>query len=263
MSHQLPFGFIAGNTVAMATQSRLPAFLLTRPVAQSQRFADALRERFGPGLSITISPLIKPEFLAPDIPAGPFEAAIFTSETGVAGYARQPAAFSLTSKRAYCVGERTADAAKSAGLEPVSADGDANALIALIKSHSPKGPLIHLCGQDTRGDVAEHLSRSGIHTSVCVVYHQAEQPLSGAAIALLQGEYPVVVPLFSPRTAALFSAQASALLPIAPLVCAALSDAVAQPVQVLPNVRLCRAAKPTAAALIEALAGWFAASSMP
>ena len=60
----------------MVRQSQA-SFLLTRPLAQSQRFAHGL---IG---DVVISPLMAPEFLRPKIAQKPYAAMIFTSETGV------------------------------------------------------------------------------------------------------------------------------------------------------------------------------------
>lgn len=247
----------------MATQSRLPAFLLTRPVAQSERFAASLRERFGGGLSITISPLISPAFLTPPFPVGPETALIFTSETGVEGLTRHPIRPDTLPRLAFCVGNRTAKAAAAAGFLPVSADGDAAALIALIQNDKVKGPLLHVCGAQTRGDIAQVLTDQGYQTDVLVVYDQISQPLTAQAQALLAGERPVVVPLFSPRTAALFLDRLSVQPPKARLICATLSDAVAEALMQDHRLILCKAAKPNAEAMIDAIADFFAAPQMP
>jgi len=243
----------------MAIQSRLPAFLLTRPTAQSHRFAEQLRQRFGEDISVTISPLLAPCFLEPPFPVGPIDALIFTSETGVAAYQAHSSRPHYYPKRAYCVGDRTAKAAVLAGLEPVSADGDASALVDLIRQDAPTR-LLHVCGAHSRGDVAETLTKAGIATGVCVLYEQAEQPLTHAAIALLQGNDPVLVPLFSPRTAALFCKQVSTLCLQAPLTCAALSRAVGAELGGLKGAKLCYADKPTALSLLEAIAVFYRAA---
>lgn len=243
----------------MVAQSRLPAFLLTRPAAQSHRFAASLRQRFGPEVAITISPLLAPCFLAPPFPTGSYDALIFTSETGVAAYLAHDARPGTLPKRAYCVGNRTAKAAEMAGLEPVSADGDANALITLIRQHAPLA-LLHICGAQTRGDVAQTLSKAGIKTDTCVLYQQTAQPLSKAALTLLQMQRPVLVPLFSPRSAALFCQQIYALDHIAPLTCIVLSKAVGDAVMDLRGAKLCYADRPTAESLLKAIAAVYAAS---
>jgi uroporphyrinogen-III synthase len=244
----------------MATQSRLPAFLLTRPAAQSQRFAAQLRQRFDPDIACIISPLLAPQFLEPAFPQDQVGALVFTSETGVAGFVahrNRPVTLPI---RAFCVGDRTATAAAQAGLEPVSADGDAAALIELIHQRQPTGLLLHICGAQTRGDVAQQLTDAGLTTTACVLYEQVAQALSPEALSLLQGTGAVAAPLFSPRSAALFCQQAVALSGLAPLTCFALSKAVAAELARLDGATLVCAEKPTAAALIAAIAECYAAA---
>lgn len=241
----------------MATQSRLPAFLLTRPAAQSHRFAAQLHQRFGTDIAVTISPLLAPAFLAPPFPHGPFATLIFTSETGVAAFLAHPARPADLPNRAYCVGDRTANAAKAAGLEPVSADGDAANLISLIQQSGQRGRLLHICGQHTRGDIAQTLTDAGTPTQSCALYDQIAQDLTETAVALLKGERPVLVPLFSPRSAALFCEQVLVLSLLSPPTCAVLSKAVGDSLSSLQNANLCYADKPTAASLIDAIAEFY------
>lgn len=230
----------------MTPQSRALPTVLTRPSAQGDRFAAALSNRFGPRLAITASPLIAPHFLPTEIAPIPYAALILTSETG---------AFSATRHknlptRAYCVGDRTAATARSLGLVALSADGDASALISLIRNSGERGPLLHLRGQDARGDIAATLTAAGIPTDQAVTYDQRPQPLSPAARTLLNGTGPVLIPLFSPRTAALLAAQGPFN---APLWVAALSPAVAQGAAPLDPARQVTADAPNADALLTAI----------
>jgi uroporphyrinogen-III synthase len=220
-------------------------------LAQSQRFAAQLRHRFGADISITISPLIAPIYLAPRFPPGPWAALIFTSETGVAAYLDHPNRPQILPKTAFCVGNRTAKMAEVAGLVPISANGDAAALISLIQ-HDARAPLLHLCGKQTCGDVAVKLTDAGHPTTALPLYDQREQPLTDAAIALLRGDGAVFVPLFSPRTAAIFCKQLGAAAPTAPITVVALSDAVAAALSGAAPHRT--ANSPTADAMIAALA---------
>jgi uroporphyrinogen-III synthase len=242
----------------MATQSRLPAFLLTRPAAQSHRFAAQLRQRFGSNIAVSISPLLAPTFLATPFPQGPFAALIFTSETGVAAYSAHSNRAAGLTKRAYCVGARTAKAAITAGLEPISADGDAASLIALIGQQGQCGPLLHICGKHTRGEIAQILTDAGTATQSCVLYDQIAQELTKPAVELLRGERAVMVPLFSPRSAALFCAQVSELPLLSPPAYAVLSKAVGDSLPGVQSANLCYAEKPTAASLIDAIADFYA-----
>jgi uroporphyrinogen-III synthase len=245
---------LRGNTLFMAAQcfDPAPVVLLTRPAEQSARFAQDLRHRFG-AVQIVTSPLMAPVFVDPTLPEGPFAAVILSSETGA------QAAASLKARlpdHAFCVGDRTAAAARLAGFAATSAQGDAAALLALILS-DPPGPLLHLRGQDTRGDLARRLSASGVPTVEAVVYAQTPQPLTAAAVTLLTGAAPVLAPLFSPRSAAILGAECVRIAATAPIHVVALSPAVAEAARFsIQSVQV--ADQPNAKSLIQAMAAHFA-----
>ncbi len=221
--------------------------LLTRPMAQSQAFAASLAARFGQAVRPVISPLMVPVFLTPKLPDGPFAGVIFTSATGV----EVSMAFDLP-KRAFCVGAQTAARARAAGFQAVSANGDAAALVAAILADPPHGRLLHLRGEDARGDIAETLTSAGTETVSAVVYRQDPQPLTDEALTILALDGAVIVPLFSPRSALLFRA---ALPPDrkASLWMAGISGAVAETVDGVAQ-RLEIARKPDADAMLDAVA---------
>jgi len=234
--------------------------LLTRPAAASARFATAVRGRFGARVRVVISALMAPQFLHPVLPVGPFDALILTSETGAEAARRISAEGGVLPRQAFCVGDRTAEAALAAGFVPVSAGGDALALQALIGRAGVTGRLLHLRGADSRGDVAESLTAAGAEALSAVVYAQQPQPLSPEAALVLGGAGPVILPLFSPRSAVLF---ARATRPAALLWVAALSPAVADAATALVPARLIVAEQPDAAHLLETLAGWIVAGGNP
>jgi uroporphyrinogen-III synthase len=252
---RLPEACLAGNTCDMAGQSHPFRILLTRPTAQSQRFARDLRRAVPFALRITISPVLMPVLLPDAVPPGPVAALIFTSETGVLAYAAQSARIASL---AYCVGDRTARAARALGLRAVSADGDAETLIALVKSQAPNGRLLHLRGQDARGDVAPRLTVAGVHTDAAIVYDQQPCPLTPAALRLLRGRAPVILPLFSPRSARLFAASVE---PVAPLRIVAMSRAVADAIAPALGADVAIAARPTSEAMIAAVKDWLTGPS--
>lgn len=237
----------------MAPQSRAPrpAFLLTRPEAQGARFAASLRAGLG-DLRIVTAPLMMPEFLSPAIDQTP-AALIFTSETGVEGWRRLSAPALAGVGRAWCVGNRTARAAEAAGLFARSAEGDAESLIAAILAAGDAGPLLHLRGAESRGEVAPRLAAAGIPAAEATVYDQHPRPLSPEAVALLQEGAPVVAPLFSPRTARLLAAEVARVAPGARLWIAALSPAVAGAAETLGAERMRTAARPDAESLLESI----------
>jgi len=226
-----------------------PAILLTRPQPQSERFAEAVRARLGPGIRIAISPLMGPVFHALTPPED-LAAVILTSETGVEAARRIVAEGQTLPRMAYCVGDHTAAQARAAGFEAISASGDAAALLALITAARPPGRLLHLRGRDSRGAVTDQLNNVGINVLESIAYSQMPLAPTPEATALLAGTDPVLVALFSARSAALF-----AELPgrVAPLWIAALSPAVMVPE--LSPLRLAVARHPDAAAMLDAVAG--------
>ncbi|MDO8882806.1 MAG: uroporphyrinogen-III synthase [Pseudotabrizicola sp.] len=189
----------------MAPQSRALPVLITRPEPQASRFAHALQNRYGDQAVPILSPLLSPVFLKPKIPDAPFGAVILTSETG----ARAAAGFPALPRRAYCVGDRTAEVARTAGFEAYSASGDADQLFRLLQGQADHAPFLHLRGREARGDLAARLTAANLPTKDAVVYAQEPVALSPEAIAILSavdasGAGPVIVPLFSPRTAEVF-----------------------------------------------------------
>lgn len=240
----------------MAKQSR-PKVILTRPADQGARFAKALQQRLGP-VEVLQSPLLRPEFLVPTLPDRLWSALIFTSGTAVAACAALPASFrQRLPRRAFCVGHRTAEQAKIAGFETISADGDARALIQCILAEAPQPPLLHLHGVETRGDVAARLTGAGIETLGAVIYDQVACPLSSEVRSALQDEAPLIFPVFSPRTAELLAAELADAR--APLHGVAMSQATAAPLARLPLASLAIAARPDADAMLEAVDRVFAA----
>lgn len=236
-------GFSAGNTQSMAPQSRALPVLITRPEPQAQRFAHDLTARFGQKLLPIITPLLRPVLLNPAFPSGPFGALILTSETG-ARAAGQLKAHGLP-ETAFCVGDRTAEVAAAEGFRPVSADGDAQDLLRLLSAHPSQAPFLHLRGRQSRGDVTKALLAQAIPAAEAVVYAQEPAPLTPEAVALLSAPGLVVVPLFSPRTAALFREALEKMEVCADLSLFAMSVAVAEEVKGIKATSLNIALHPT------------------
>jgi uroporphyrinogen-III synthase len=233
--------------------------LLTRPIAEARSFAIALTDRFGTRIHPVLAPLMAVEHLAPSLPPGPFAGVIFTSAAGVD--AALHAGFDLP-KDAWCVGRKTADRAAAAGFRARSADGDADALVAAILADPLQGRLLHLRGEEARGEVAERLISAGIETASLTIYRQRAQPLPAAGAAVLAREGPVILPLFSPRSAVLFRA---ALPPEAraTLWLVAMSAAVADEARAITHHALVTAPHPTAEAMLTACGQALDAATLP
>jgi uroporphyrinogen-III synthase len=226
--------------------------LLTRPRAQSDRFAAMCRPRL-PQVGIVISPIleIEPIGTPPDLRG--YRGLILTSENALTALS-QPVPADLV---AYCVGDRTAEAARQAGLTAHSVGGSAEDLYAALAG--AEGPLLHLHGVHARGELASRLTEAGTPTEEAVVYDQLPRPLSGPAKALLSGTSPVLLPLFSPRSARLLSDAAKNA--VAPLFLAAMSEAVAA-AWAGPAPALVRSAeRPAAPAMLDLLSDLSTAAS--
>lgn len=224
-----------------------PLVILTRPRAASERFAEALRAEVGP-VRVAILPLLEIAPLIDRLDLDGVAALIFTSAAGVEVFA------GLTPDRdlpAWCVGDRTAEAARQIGLKATSAGGDAGALVTLMAQAMPAGRLLHLHGAHTRGDVAERLSRKGLRAEARAIYDQVTVTPGDAFAAALAHDGPVIVPLFSPRSARVYAevagSDATAVQPVAlsPAVRAALPGPLA--------ARTVVAAAPDAPAMIRAV----------
>jgi uroporphyrinogen-III synthase len=246
----------------MARQSELLSgtpVLLTRPRAESEGFAAALTARFGDRLRPVVSPLIAPRYLTPEIPAGNHLAVVFTSAHGVEGARRLGIELP---RLAWCVGRKTAAAATAAGFLAKSADGTADDLVRMIRSEPPDGRILYLRGIDTSGNILEKLNELCIYGDVAIVYEQQAQPLSPEAIDLLRSARPVLVPLFSPRTAQLFQ-KALPKDHRAALYFVTISSSVAEALPGVAHAGLIVARHPDAPGMLEAVETLLADMSPP
>ncbi|MEM1078056.1 MAG: uroporphyrinogen-III synthase [Pseudomonadota bacterium] len=179
----------------MVRQPPLPV-LLTRPRAQAEAFAATLPAPLAP----VVTPLLRIEQRDGIRPATRDVTLIFTSANGVASY---PVSSDPPQQTALCVGARTAELARAAGFDALSAEGTAEDLLALALQMP--GPFQHIRGAHARGEIAQRLRAAGKDAQDCIAYDQVPCPLSEAARTALAG--PCLVPLFSPRTASLFAAE--------------------------------------------------------
>lgn len=195
--------------------------LLTRPEADARRLAARLAALGAD--RVESSPLLRIEPVGA-VPAD-VSALLLTSANAVAAVGALPRGVPT-----WVVGPRTAEMAARAGADVRGVAPEAAALIAMVPADAP--PLVHLRGSVTRGDVAGGLRARGLSVSEVVVYRQVPQPLSAAATALLAAG-PCLVPVYSPRSAALLG-QACPPEGRGNLRLLALSDAVAKACPVLP-----------------------------
>lgn len=228
----------------------MPAILLTRPNPSAARFAENLNTRLG-AVEIVQSPLLKIIWQAVELPNG---MPIFTSRNGVEGFQRSGG---VAQGPCWCVGGATAEQARKAGFDAQSADGDAAGLIEAILGAGEQGPMCHVRGVHTRGDLALTLRKNGLRVEEAVVYEQVIEDLTDEALTLLDGDKPVVLPLFSPRTAAQFAKVHHGG---APLLIAAMSGAVLDALDGLRFDGIAVADRPDAQAMADATERLFAAA---
>ena len=199
--------------------------LLTRPAAAGTAFVSSLTPGLRARARIVLSPLIDIIPLVQSVDTGEARGLVFSSAQGVRIFAGVNPSRVLP---CYCVGTATTKAAIEAGFSAECAGHTADDLVANLTGRGPDAPLLHLAGLHVRGEVAERLTAAGITTRRMAIYDQPERLLTEQARSALDGDLPVLLTLFSPRTAQLFADQYRGS---APLHVVALSEAVAAPVR--------------------------------
>lgn len=201
-----------------------------RPSADAERTARALRTH---GHEPLVAPLFRTVRLESSAPDGPFAAIVLTSGNAVPFLAEGPAEW--RGLPVFAVGARTAASAREVGFGDVrSADGDRNALIALIRGAlQVPARLLLIAARDRQEDVSERLAEAGFEVATWIAYaaEAADELPQEAAEALRRGEADAALH-YSARGARTFLALAgkAGLLPEAlELTHVALSVDVAAP----------------------------------
>lgn len=226
-----------------------PLLLLTRPRDQAARFQADFAARFGDGFQVITAPVMEIVLCDAPIPLEGVGGLIFTSENGVAGLSR---ATDKRDLRAYCVGDRTADAARKAGFTARSARGTAIELVEEIAADPPGGRLLHLRGEHARGDVCGTLRSRGLEADERVVYAQRALPFAPEVLDAVADAPITLLPLFSPRSAQLVAERLTDCARRLALV--TMSEAVTEAWTGPTPVDLVQAQRPDAAAMLDALA---------
>ena len=217
--------------------------LLTRPLPAARRFLAACEAARSAAIPAILSPalqIIPVQVTLTERPA----ALLLTSENGAA----RAGDLGLAGLPAWCVGPQTAAAAAAQGLRTIEVGPDVQGLLKGLLRARPPGLLLHLRGEHARGELAEHLRAAGLRAEEAVAYRKEPRSPSPEARAALDGPGPMVLPLFSPRSAALVAAWPSR----AALRVVAMSEAVARAAAPLRPERLLLARAPTGPAMVEA-----------
>ena len=220
-----------------------PVLLMTRPQAASERFLDELARDGITGFRSIISPLFDIHAMdgLPDLSG--VKGLIFTSAHGVESFRQMGGPPDLP---CYTVGPATAEAARTHGMTVYSSRGSADDLQNFIFSKQPDAPLMHLHGVHVSGDLAQALTGKGVPTRAAAIYDQHQNPLNKTAIDALNSSFPVVIPLFSPRSGRLLTCT---LGEGKSLLIAAMSEMVAKSVPGIHIRGMCIAQTPDSASL--------------
>ena len=191
------------NILVVPAQSygrRLPNILLTRPQAQARHFADELIAQGVQPNQIIIDPIMKiaPVEASCDISA--CKGLIITSANALSYL---PVALRGSRLPCYCVGESTSQAARALGLDAYHLADTARALCDALPTACQEGPLLHLRGAHTTLDMAEHFPSNPLPVENLVVYKQIALPLQAKTHENLRRSSPVILPIFSARSAKL------------------------------------------------------------
>jgi uroporphyrinogen-III synthase len=161
--------------------------LLTRPKADAERTATALRAR---GHDVVIAPLLDIELLSdPDLGAGPWRAILVTSANAVRAIAQHRRRDELRGVAVFTVGQHTAQAMRNAGFTDVaSADGNVTDLAKLVAGRvKSQERLLYLAGEERSGDLGGLLRAQDFAVHTALIYRAvAARTLPGYAAAAVQ-----------------------------------------------------------------------------
>ncbi len=183
-------------------------WLVTRPRADAEILAAKLADM---GHDAVVSPVIAvvPQPFSP-IKWSRYHAVIFTSANAVAHGGKFPA--SARSLPVFAVGDKTAAAARAAGFLSVSsAGGDVGDLIRHLTGRPGVSACryIHVCGQDTKGDLGGPLKAAGAGFAAVAVYQvQPVAALTEEASRELHAATLDGAIFLSPKTARIFAGLA-------------------------------------------------------
>lgn len=166
--------------------------LLTRERSKAEGFRNQLTAMGLGADQVYVSPTMGIEYMPVDLPE--FECAVFTSGHAISAL---PKGFDAAGKRALCVGQRTAAAAQERGFSAKCVGPTAQDLLTDLQE-SPIEKALYLRGKHISLDLSAQVQ----NLKQAVIYRQPAKDLTVSAKNLLDGGTPVVLPLFSARSAA-------------------------------------------------------------
>ena len=193
--------------MALVPDAMKPLVIITRPLAQSRRFAEALAQQ-APQHEVLISPLSQV------VPTA-FDAGVFTGVDGLVLTSANAVAPlpPLGAIPAWCVGPATRRAANARGFAAQDCGGDALALAQVLRALPPGLRLVHAHGPHLAVDLVALLRPDGVDLVGVQVYETNDLPLNDEALTALHSGRRIVAPLFSPRAASGFTAVLGGVIP--------------------------------------------------
>ncbi len=183
-------------------------FIITRPLDDAVRFADAVRAA---GHALLQAPLLRIVFEEePEIPPLAWQAVAITSANGARAIARHPARERIVLATAVTVGPASTAAARAAGFTDIlqAGRGDVHGVIETIRTaFDPEaGPVLYASGRVTRGALERRLEEEGFKVMRVVLYDaQPTTALPEETAAFLRAGQDATVALYSPRSARIWS----------------------------------------------------------
>ena len=221
--------------------------LVTRPLEDGQEIAVRLAEQ---GHVALLAPLLTPRFEdGPELDLEGVEAVLATSANGIRALVRRTGRRDIS---IFAVGPKTTEEAQKSGFTEVrNADGDAKALAeAATRWAARKGVLLHVCGHDAPGTLAENLRLRGFKVQRCALYDiEPATRLPDDARKALQEKALEGAMFFSPRSALIFSVLADGL-PTENLTAMCISPATAQALILMSFAQVAVAARPNQGAML-------------
>ena len=204
-----------------AEDSVQPTVIITRPQAQAEAFAAALIAANGGDLPIVVAPLMQIDPVTPTAIGNPAHV-IFTSMNGVQQAERVQVPKDAV---AWCVGDQTTTAASNLGFAVRNAGGTSADLVRMMRAARPTGEIVHLRGAHATGRIVDQLADAGLMVKAALVYAQTASVPPRALSDAVNGAAPLIIPLFSPRSADLLR---QALTQPRPMTLIAMSRGVAE-----------------------------------
>ena len=159
--------------------------LITRPREDAEAIAARL---LALGHQPLIAPLLEPRwFNGPPLDLSGIAAILATSANGVRALAGRTARRDIA---IFAVGPQTTQEARDAGFARVeNADGDARALAAAVPRWiaADAGALLHVCGEESAGNLGADLSARGYDVRRATLYAVDVVPLTLQACAAVRG----------------------------------------------------------------------------